>query len=245
MLVDCALRLGKGNRHLMNPADFPVGNLLKGAGDNSFSEDFIEGVGIVNILRSLFHTEYRNPFRKMGCGKEGIPLLVGRDWLPEIGIVLRNKRIAVSAAAVDFRAPGQHIDGIVIQKLKLRGKLRDVISRAGPRCQQLAATPPETIQTGFRGHSVCIGHFVAFVKDELYFLIVPPYPPLDLFPVLPQGIECHNDNIAAADTLKILQPLYKYIGQPVIGQHHIPVVPDGDCRGYYPGMMNTLPFHTI
>ena len=44
MLVDCALRLGKGNRHLMNPADFPAGNLLKGAGDNSFSEDFIEGV---------------------------------------------------------------------------------------------------------------------------------------------------------------------------------------------------------
>ena len=65
MLVDCALRLGKGNRHLMNPADFPAGNLLKGTGDYCLGEDITQNICIVNVLCALSDTKYGDLLRQM------------------------------------------------------------------------------------------------------------------------------------------------------------------------------------
>ena len=72
-----------------------------------------------------------------------------------------------------------------------------------------------------------------------------PYPPFNLFLIFPQGVEGNKDYIPGADALEILQPLHKNIGQTVIGQYHIPVVANGDGRGYHPCMMDMLPLHAI
>ena len=131
----------------MEPADLSAGDLLKRAGNHCFSQNLTERGSIVNILRPFLCAKDRDFLRKMRGRKQGVALFISRNRASEVRILFGVERMASAIAAVNLRTLGKHIDGVVVQKLQLRGKLNDIVPRTGSRRQQLAAALPETIQT--------------------------------------------------------------------------------------------------
>lgn len=69
-------------------------------------------------------------------------------------------------------APGHHIDGVVVEQLQLRRKLRNVVARAGTRGQELIAAAPEAVQDRLGPRRIRVADLIAFVQYQLNTLVV-------------------------------------------------------------------------
>ena len=145
----------------------------------------------------------------------------------------------------DHAAPCNHVDGVVIEQFELRRELGDIVARARAGCQQLETAAAEAGKRGFCANAVRVRDFVAFIKDQLHFLIVAAHPALDLPFELPHLIERYNDEIAAFDLLEISEASHEHVRQRVILQHDVPVVPYGDRRRNHPSRVHVLIEHPI
>ena len=71
------------------------------------------------------------------------------------------------------------------------------------------------------------------------------HPSLDLLLVFAQTVQGDDNEVAHLDFLKVRKLLHEHVWQSVILKHNVPVVSDRDCRGYDPGVMHVLTFHTV
>ena len=220
-------------------------NFLKGSRYDGLAKYLAEHVGIVDVLRSLPDTENGYLFRQVRSGKQGIPTLVCGNRHTEIIIFLRIQISGFLISLVYAVAPRDHIVGIVVEQFHLRSKLRDIVSRTRSCFQQLIFYAAEAIKARLGRCSRCVGDLVALVKDQLYLFVVNPYPPLDLLLILSQSIQRDDYEIALLDTVKVGKLFNEHVGKSVIFQNDIPVVTNGDCRGYYPSVMHVLILHTV
>ena len=71
----------------------------------------------------------------MGGGKKAVSFFIGRDGLAVTGIAFLEQPTffppGAPFIAVNGWTPGNHVDGIVVEKLQLGSKLQNVISGAG------------------------------------------------------------------------------------------------------------------
>ena len=80
--------------------------------------------------------------------------------------------IRVLVVGVDTPAPADHVHGIVVEQLQLRGKLGDIAAGAGARGQQLAPAAPETGQRRLGPLGIGICDLIALIQRQHDFLIV-------------------------------------------------------------------------
>lgn len=70
----------KWQRHLMDTTNLLACHLFKRAGNDRFSQEPIEFIGVIDVLGPLRHTKHSCLFRKMAGGKQSISVLVSWDW---------------------------------------------------------------------------------------------------------------------------------------------------------------------
>ena len=58
-------------------------------------------------------------------------------------------------------------------------------------------------------------------------------------------VQCQQHKISGSDTFQVRQAFDEYTGQVIICQYHVPVVADGDGRGYYPRTVYVLVLHPV
>ena len=173
-LVDFLLFRRELEQHLMDLFDILTGHLFKGPCNNGLSQNIAENIRIVDILGALLHAEYGYLFRKMGGGKQGIPLLIGRDWLAEIRIdvIIRiGIHLAVLVVVINILVPGNHVDGVVVKQLQLWGKLRNVVSGTGACGEQLHPAAAETREYRLAPGAVGVGNLIALIQYQLDVLV--------------------------------------------------------------------------
>ena len=115
----------------MDTPDFLASNLFKRACNACFSQEFIEFIGIIDVLRSLCHTENRRLLRQMAGRKQGVTGFIGGDGTAIVRIVLAVYAVILPVTIVGCPAPCNHVDGVVVEQFQLRSKLRDIVPGAG------------------------------------------------------------------------------------------------------------------
>ena len=159
-------------QHLVNPFDVLAGYLLKSPCDDGLAQEAVQYLRIVDVLGALLHAEDSDLFRQVGGGEQGVAFLVGRDGLAVKGIyilirLIINIAVLVLAMAVDVAVPGDHVDGVVVEQLQLRGELRDVVPGAGARGEQLHPAAAEAGEYRLAPGAVGVGDFVTLVQNQL------------------------------------------------------------------------------
>ena len=203
--------------------------LLKRAGNHSLGEDVTQNIRIIDILCALPDTEYGDLLRQVRVGEQRIAAAIGRDRLAETRVRFLRRR-AILIIMIDNRAPGDHIDRIVVEQFHLRCELGDVVPRTGACGQQFGRTASEAGQHRLCSAAVRVADLIAFIQYKAGLSAMDLQPFFDLPVVLAQRVEGHQDKIAGLDPIQIPQPFHEHIGYIIIGQHHIPVIADGDGR---------------
>ena len=244
-IVDLPLLREKRDRHLMDTADVLSRDLFKGAGDDRLSQQPIQFVGVVDVLISLSHAKNGDLFRQMGVCEQAVALFISGDRHCVIGIflVLHIRRPFI--VAVKRPTPRDHVDGIVVEQLQLRCKLRDIVPRAGAGSQELIFAAAKAGQHGKRLLGAGVGDVVALIKNKLDFIAKLLDIAPDLLFVLADLVQRQDHKIARSDALQVSQPLHKHIGKTRALQNHIPVVADGDGAGNDPYTVDSSHFHAV
>lgn len=212
----------------MNAPDFFAGDLLEGAGDDRLCQNIIEHVSVVDILGSLTDTEHRGLFRQMTGREQSVAALICWDRVPIQLVFVAVHIVGILVVGVHRSAPANHVDRIVIEQFVLGCKFRDVVTGAGAGGEQLHPAAAETGQGSLGSHGIRIGYLIAFVQGQHDVLMMPLYPPLDMALDKAQFVQRHQHKIPGPDAVQIGHPFHEHIGQAVVGQHHFPVVADGD-----------------
>ena len=88
LLVHGPLLWSKGNRNLLDTADFLTCDFLKSPGNDCLCQNVIQNISIVDVLGALSNSKYRGFFRQMTGGEQRVSWLVGRNWLAIVGIAV-------------------------------------------------------------------------------------------------------------------------------------------------------------
>ena len=233
----------------MNMLDVLTGNFLEGTSDDCMSQNVIQLIGIIDILRLLAYAKHGNLFRQMGSRKERIASFVRWNGFSKIQIsaFLQSRFfVFLPSIKVIYRlGPRHHVVGVVVQHFELWRKLTDVVAGSCAGHQEFELAAAEAAQCSLCSAAVRVAHLVAFIKAERNLLIVHANPLLDLLAILTQHIKCHEHKVTLLNIIQIRRAGQHDVRFAVVLHSNFPCILNRDSWRNHPCAEGILFLHTV